>query len=225
MRRIIAMLGLAALPGLAAPGCLYDSDSRCGDNQSFDGTRCVCSEGFGLVNATCQACGDHAVGSADGCTCETGYMRLTTDGPCEADTALGEPCASDADCTEARYPYCRIEADGGYCTSSGCTTYADCVGDYGCNTRETPSFCERPPSGLGTPCTSSTECADFAAPYCETVIAHSCLVNDCKVDPNKCHGDWVCCDIALLSQSLCMPPSELTDGACPGGGTLVPRGG
>jgi hypothetical protein len=32
----------------------------------------------------------------------------------------------------------------------------------------------------------------------------------------------VCCDIGLLGQSLCLPPSELMDGNCPAGGTLVP---
>jgi hypothetical protein len=214
-----------ALHGVLAPGCLFDPDDRCGESQAYDGTRCVCAEGLSLVDGQCARCGEHAVGSAEGCACEAGYVRLTTDGPCEADAALGRACTADADCTDTRYPSCRVEAGGGYCTSSGCSTYADCVGDWACNTRETPSFCERPPSGLGTPCTSSADCSTFAASHCESVIAGTCLVNECSSDPDKCHGDWVCCDIGLLSQSLCMPPSELSDGNCPGGGTLIPRGG
>ena len=85
--------------------------------------------------------------------------------------------------------------------------------------------CDPPATGDGSglPCTSDDDCAGQTASYCETVSAHACLVNDCAPDPSKCQGDWVCCDIALLTQSLCLPPDELEDGACPAGGTIVPR--
>ena len=82
---------------------------------------------------------------------------------------------------------------------------------------------EHPPSGLGQACSLSDECAGNQASYCETVVAKSCVVNDCAPDPNRCYGDWLCCDIGLLGQSLCIPPSELEDGNCPAGGSLVPR--
>jgi hypothetical protein len=212
---------------LATPACLVDLDDRCGENQRYDSDQanCRCDAGFELVGTTCVACGENEIGSADGCVCDAGFSRATPDANCEKLAGLGQECASDADCGDERYGHCRLETGGapGYCTTPDCATSADCPGDYGCNTRETPTFCEHPPQGLGVPCTSSSECDGNVASYCETVSAHACLVNDCKPDPNKCHGDWVCCDIGLLSQSLCIPPSELEAGNCPVGGMLIPR--
>jgi hypothetical protein len=84
-------------------------------------------------------------------------------------------------------------------------------------------FCERAPEGLGERCEASADCEDFEANYCEALVEQACVVADCASDPNVCHGDWVCCDISLVMASLCVPPSELQDGACPAGGTLVSR--
>lgn len=214
---------------LLAPGCLVDLDDRCGDNQRYDAQQgtCTCQAGYALVGNSCTACAENEVGSPDGCVCAEGFVRPTPEAVCEPLAGLGQECASDAECGDERYPHCRLEpaADAGYCTSIDCSSGEDCPTDFGCNSRATPSFCEMPPSGLGKACSSSAECEGYTAQYCETVVAHSCVVNDCAPDPNKCHGDWVCCDIALLSQSLCIPPSELEDGNCPAGGSLVPRGG
>ncbi|HEX2679105.1 MAG TPA: hypothetical protein VHM19_20790, partial [Polyangiales bacterium] len=106
-----------------------------------------------------------------------------------------------------------------------CKSSADCdtTVDYACNDRVSPSFCERPPRGLGTSCASDADCAGFTASYCEALSSHVCLVNECKADPDRCHGDWACCDIALLGGSICVPPSEVMNGMCPAGGTLIPR--
>jgi hypothetical protein len=51
-----------------------------------------------------------------------------------------------------------------------------------------------------------------------------CLKSDCKADPSVCPGDWACCDIALLGNSLCLPPAELSAGECPAGGHLITGG-
>ncbi|MDF3067761.1 MAG: hypothetical protein K0R38_3362 [Polyangiaceae bacterium] len=221
-RGVFLALGGAA----AAQGCLVDLDDRCGKNQHYDASSevCVCDAELAREGGECVRCGANETGSADGCVCVEGFSRANAESACEAGAVLGEPCEIDADCGEG-YDHCALEpgAEAGYCTASGCSTEADCPTDYGCNTRPSPTYCERPPQGLGTPCTSGDDCAGFEASYCETVSAQACLVNDCAPDPDKCHGDWVCCDIGLLSQSLCIPPSELEDGNCPVGGKLVPR--
>ena len=220
----------ALLIPLAAPllpACLVDLDNRCGENQHYDAEQsiCACDGDFALAGNVCERCGEHETGSPDGCVCAEGFSRATPDAACEELAGLGQECVTDVDCGEAGFSYCYLGAGGepGYCTAPDCSSAADCPTDYGCNTRETPAFCERPPSGLGIACTSSDDCAGNAASYCETVSAHACLVNDCKPDPSKCHGDWVCCDIGLLSQSLCIPPDQLENGSCPAGGTLIPR--
>ena len=215
------------LLGLLAPACLVDLDNRCGANQHYDAEQaiCACNTDFELIGTTCVACAENETSSPDGCVCAEGFSQASPDAECEPLAGLAQDCKSDADCGDERYGYCHLEsgASAGYCTAPDCTTFEDCPTDFACNTRQTPSFCEVPPDGLGQACSSSDDCAGHTASYCETVVAKSCVVNDCAPDPNKCHGDWVCCDIALLSQSLCIPPNELEDGACPAGGTIVPR--
>lgn len=222
----VAFTSIALSVLLVAPACLVDLDDRCGEHQRYDAEAevCLCEADYARQGDACVRCGENEVSAADGCVCAEGFSRPGAGEACEAASALGEPCASDADCGE-RYDHCALAEDAkeGYCTASGCSTEADCPTDFGCNTRRSPSFCERPPEGLGTPCTSADDCAGFEASYCESVSAGVCLVNDCAPNPDKCHGDWVCCDIGLLSQSLCIPPSELEDGNCPAGGQLVPR--
>jgi hypothetical protein len=211
--------------GAVVSSCLYDPDDRCGPNQRFDGVECVCEDGNGRVDNECVACDEHEVGNATGpCSCAEGYVRVADGAPC-TEVSMGDDCTSDNDCPGQDFGHCHLEGDAGYCTASECTPGADeCPGDYACNDRASPSFCERPPTGLGTPCTSSDDCAEFEASYCETVAEQACLVADCAADPSRCHGDWVCCDLAILSTSLCLPPSELdSSGACPYGGTLVTR--
>lgn len=220
-------LGVPILAGLLLPACLVDLEDRCGKHQRYDAEQaiCVCDGDYALVGNECQPCAENEVGSSDGCVCAEGFARPTPDAACEELAGLGQECGSDDACGDASYGYCRIEVpeEPGYCTATECSTSEDCPTDYGCNTRQAPSFCERPPLGLGQACSSSDDCAGNVASYCETVVARSCVVNDCAPDPSKCHGDWLCCDIALLSQSLCIPPSELEDGNCPAGGVLVPR--
>jgi hypothetical protein len=206
-------------------GCLVDPDRPCGDDQTPDAGSCQCEDGYGLVDNRCVACGEHEVGSAEGCGCEDGYVRPVADGACEKAEHLGAPCTSDAECVDPKYAHCQLDGDAGYCTRADCESSEDCevTLDWACNTHAAPSFCERPPSGIGKSCTSSDECEGFEASYCEALSAHACLVNECKDAPEICHGDWVCCDLAIISTSLCIPPGELVDGACPVGGTLIER--
>jgi len=229
-RNASARLCALILPLAAAwltPACLVDLDDRCGEHQRYDAelAHCVCSGDYALAGNQCVACGENETGSADGCVCVDGFSRATPEAACAELAGLGQGCESDAQCGDADYGYCYIETEGatGYCTAPDCSTGADCPTDYGCNTRHSPAFCERPPQGLGQKCSSSADCEGNVASYCETVQEHACVVNDCKPDPNKCHGDWVCCDIGLLSQSLCVPPTALEDGNCPVGGTLILR--
>jgi hypothetical protein len=214
---------LALLALLSA--CYVDPDQRCGDHQEYDGMRCICADGYGLVGTECLKCGKHEEGSLSGCACSEGYLRLTAEGPCEEAGGLGTECAKDADCLDARYPHCRAADDGGYCTKLDCETSDDCDTsvDYACNTREDPSFCERPPAGLGTMCTDTADCDGFAADFCESIVSKVCLPGGCKENAEQCHGDWVCCDITVLGNSICIPPAELESGACPAGGTLIER--
>jgi len=178
-----------------APSCLVDLDNRCGEHQHYDADNayCACDSDFALQGNTCVHCGENEIGSTAGCVCLEGFSRSTPGAACAELAGLGQECQGDADCGDVNYPYCYLDAGGaaGYCTAPDCKTAADCPTDYGCNTREIPAFCERPPQGLGDPCKSSADCAGNVASYCETVQAHACLVNDCKPDPNKCHGDWV----------------------------------
>ena len=220
-----ALFATSLVSAAVATACLVDPDQRCGPNQEYDGKRCICTDGYGLVDNACVKCGKHEQGSLAGCACSDGYVRKTPDGKCEELDELGAACASDDDCIDPAYGYC-AHADGdGYCTSADCSASADCetAADYSCNAYQTPSFCERPPTGLGTSCTSSDDCAGFAAGYCEVISEHVCLVGGCKDDPTLCHGAWVCCDIPVLSNSICVPQTSLADGACPAGGTLIAR--
>ncbi len=220
---ILPLLGLA-LANFAVGACLVDVDQPCGSHQVLRGSRCECESDYGLVGNACIKCSENEVGSLDGCQCAPGFGRSNAAVPCEPTAALGEPCTVDSDCAAPAFSYCAPVAGGGYCTLPDCSASAECTNDYSCNLRGSPSFCERPPVGAGVSCQSSAECVDFEASYCETVLAHACLKNDCKADPDVCPGDWVCCDVQLIGESLCLPPAELGGaGECPGGGTLIPR--
>jgi hypothetical protein len=207
---------------LLAASCLYDPNEPCGEHQELVDNACVCVDGYGLVAEACLKCPRGEVGNPLGpCACSEGMSRSPENGRCGE--ALGQACSSDLECTEPS-PTCHgIEASG-YCTLSGCRPGKDdCPGDFACNDREGEPFCERPPSGLGASCDASEDCRGFEASYCESLSEHACLVEGCAENLDRCHGDWVCCDIALLGASLCIPPNELEDGACPVGGTLISR--
>jgi hypothetical protein len=206
------------------PSCLVDPERRCGAHPVLQGELCACETGYGLTGNQCLACGEHEVGSLSGCECAPGFGRTDPTLPCTATDALGQACSADSGCSDALFDYCASADQNGYCTRPDCQSSADCSNDYSCNTRGARSFCQRPPTGFGTACQSTADCAGFEASYCEALSSHSCLLNGCKADPSECPGDWSCCDIALLGQALCLPASELSNGQCPAGGTLIPGG-
>jgi hypothetical protein len=217
---VLRRINIALIPAMVS-GCLYDSATRCDSHQSVEDDVCVCDEGFALVDGFCVACGVNEVASSEGCECEPGFARADSDDECAPLSGIGEECEEDLDCTNPEFALCERTGSTNYCTSA-CVSSEQCPGEFSCRPTAMGGFCERPPTGLGTACMDD-ECDGFEASYCETVVSQSCVVNDCKVDPERCHGDWVCCDIGLLSESLCIPPGDLEDGKCPAGGTLIAR--
>ena len=206
-------------------GCLV-SESKCVENQEFSDElvrRCVCKVGFVVApdGDSCIACGENEVAVAGECQCEEGYGRTSADGACEEVAAgtpvLGGRCAADDECFDP-YGYC-VSAEGdGYCSSTGCSSNADCEAEWTCTEDSDLSFCRRPPTGLGEACGSSDDCRDFEASYCEMVQSKACQEAGCgKGVP--CHADWACCDYtAFFGTTLCIPPSGLeAGGECPGG--------
>lgn len=102
-RRAIWVLGAL---GLMAPGCLLDTDDRCGPNQELleyaeKSERCVCVAGTAYDAATksCKVCGDNETASAAGCVCNTGFIRATATAPCtELPADVVKPTGQDDSC-------------------------------------------------------------------------------------------------------------------------------
>ena len=224
VRRISALGMLLAFSSLLVlSSCLYDSSDRCDADQSYDSNAglCVCTGNTiaGTLpngNPGCAACAEHEFASNDACVCEEGYQRPTPEGACTlVPDALGLPCTSDADCTDATYDTCHLLDDSsGYCTNTGCAQ-GECTGGYACDTLASPTYCVRPPSGAGQPCGSDEDCAGTEATWCETFVSHVCYVQGCAVDGNDCPG-MQCCDLAVASggavkKTICVEP-----GTCKG---------
>jgi len=210
VRRISALGMLVAFSSLlGVSSCLYDSSDRCDPEQQYDRSAgiCVCT-GHTVV-------GTNPDGSP-GCVCEEGYLRPTPDAACEpAPDALGLPCESDAQCTDATYNTCHELEDGsGYCTNVDCTQ-GSCNGGYACDTAATPSYCVRPREGEGKACTSQEDCAGTEATFCETFQSKVCYVEGCALDGNDCPGKE-CCDLAGPSGGLIKKTICVDVGTCPG---------
>ncbi|HEX7477713.1 MAG TPA: hypothetical protein VF331_07895 [Polyangiales bacterium] len=98
-----------------------DTNQRCSEHQEYDGTRCICATGYGLMGNQCVQCAAHEVGSLTGCACAAGYVRASDTSPCEASAALGKACTTEKDCaSDAKHAHCQTDVDGNYCTHSGC---------------------------------------------------------------------------------------------------------
>lgn len=207
----------AALVIAGLGGCLYDPDDVCGANQEVRSGVCECiasavpaEDGDG-----CAPCGPDEVAAGTACACRDGYARAGEDEPCEPVPAgLGAACTpGGVACSGEDDSYCRATAEtSGYCTSSGCATSADCPTGYACAQDGELTFCKRPPTGQGTACDSSADCAGYEATYCETFQAHICLVPGCTLSPDSCHEGWECCDLSTLGldETLCVE-----EGSCP----------
>ncbi|MEY2935134.1 MAG: hypothetical protein RL033_5883 [Pseudomonadota bacterium] len=126
--------------GLVVPGCLLDSDDRCGPNQELveyakESERCVCAAGFGFdatING-CKACGDNEMASNAGCLCIAGYARNSAADACAPSTVplpTGQdtPCTTAADCAGFEASYCDNFVSFS-CLVPGCTVSPDNCSD------------------------------------------------------------------------------------------------
>jgi hypothetical protein len=197
--------------GLLGAGCIYDEDDPCSPNQVRweNSSLCVCAEGTAYTAEGCVPCGEHALASPSGCVCEAGYARTLPTDPClEIPADIGMACTSDAECPSLAFPHCQLGTLGGYCTTTGCTSDADCTGGYACNLGGAPPFCQRPPVGAGRPCTSDAECAGTEATFCDVFVSFSCLVSACTIEPNNCFAGMECC--AFGPTTICIPEGLCT---------------
>jgi len=216
-------LVLAAL-GSAFTACLYDPDHRCGPDQILTEGQCACAPGTAISadghSCVVMACADrpHRVVRPDSCDCEYGYDLNPDTDECDL-SPIGQPCPQDGStCAQLdpRFPMCVGTGSDSYCTSQGCSLPSECLGGYLCDTRITPSFCARPPSGLTYPCKTQQDCASYQASHCETVQGFICLIPNCNLTNDDCPATWHCCDFSALSgmgfpPSMCIP----VDNDCP----------
>lgn len=212
-RRRAALL-CSALVSVLVGGCFYDSDERCDSTQRFDEAAgvCICREGSVPGAHGCVSCGEHESAQGDSCLCVEGYARPAEGGACALiPDALGAECDPAAPACDARYPTCHASSDAsGYCTTE-CVSSADCSGGFACDTTKSPSYCQRPPLGVGQKCTTSADCASFEATYCESIQSHVCLVQGCTKAPNSCFPGNDCCDLTSVGlPTVCVPT-----GTCP----------
>lgn len=209
-------LGISSiLLGPIATGCVYDPNARCEERtELYNDAKCICSDGFAFTEMGCVRCGRHEVASVAGCVCETGFSRESPAAACveEPITGQGERCDPDqSDCPDPAFAYCQVSADGsGYCTQSDCETDADCEGDYVCTTEAAPSYCRRPPTGVGQPCSSGEDCQEYEATYCEAFVSRICLVQGCSPEANDCFPGNDCCDLSGfgIQTTICVPEGE-----------------
>lgn len=191
-------------------GCLYDPADRCGPHERLsDGDTCVCEADAVVVGHACAPCPTGEVVVGEACACADGLVRDPATRACVAAPAgQGAACSASVPCATDTDPLCTA---AGYC-SRACTTPGDCVGGYACDLGAATPYCVRPPTGLQTPCATSADCAGFEASYCETVVAHVCLVAGCVVGGDDCFVGWSCCDLTSvgIATTLCVP-----EGQCP----------
>lgn len=208
-RKVPHLFALALLPLLLNPGCVYDPDDRCDANQQLEGELCVCVEGTVLVDGHCVECAENAHVAGTSCACDAGFVATTT-GECVA-TALGAACVPEgAPCADPTYSTCIAAEDGGYCSLLGCASAEDCPAPFACDTAADPTFCRRPPTGLGAPCATNDDCSGLEASYCEALQSHSCQVADCSTAAD-CFIGWGCCDLTPFGlPTMCVP-----EGSCP----------
>ena len=203
-------LSLFALLGAMPSACTYNASDRCGPHQvMYENLRCVCDAQSAPTDTGCVLCTADEVPSSTGCTCKPGYTKPGAGGVCApTPMGLGTACDANTPCTDPKFAHCEAGADGkGYCTDTGCSSSADCTGGYACDAQVTPSICRRPPVGAGVSCTSDADCAGTEATYCDTFLAHSCLVQGCSVTPDNCFSGSECCDLTMfgIPKPICIP--------------------
>ncbi len=167
--------------------------------------------------------------SLGGCLVDPGapcgdWLRETESGACVCPAGLsplGNACVADdpaPDESSAADPECTA---GSACE---CQSSRDCPGGELCDTLGS-GRCAPAPSGLGNTCTASADCASGEATFCDLFATRSCQVQGCLELMGVCPGDYICCNYAILSTSLCIPADSSPDGGCPAPGQRVMRSG
>jgi hypothetical protein len=157
-----------------------------------------------LVDAD-EPCGDELQPAAGGaCVCPEGTRLL--EGKCVASEASASTNSTSC-------------AAGERCE---CTSSSDCPTGELCDTFGS-GRCMAAPAGLGNACTNSADCAGGEATYCDSYSTRTCVVQGCKELGGVCPGDFLCCEYAIISTSLCVPPATAPGGQCPAPGSLVLR--
>ena len=215
MRIVISRAAWLALAAAIVGGCIYDEDARCGPHMVVsDIDACVCEEGYVLVGKECITCPEHEVVQGSGCVCAEGYERLSEGSACSLrpESGPGADC-SVAECTDPAFETC-VNAPNGdqYCTSRDCASTADCPETFACVTSAQGSFCQRSPTGIGSPCASDDDCQGYEATFCETLISHACLVQGCSLSQDDCFEGWECCDVTSYGMPI---PICIPEGNCP----------
>lgn len=189
-----------------AGGCVL-GDDVCGPNQvhNAEAATCLCDSTSIEASNGCTPCASDEVVKAGKCACPEGMAK--NDGVCKAsESGLGKACSPTVACDDPAFPTC---SDKGYCTAS-CATSANCGGDFTCATWEASPYCKRFPTGVGASCSSSVDCAENDATYCETLQTHSCVAT-CDPTKNDCADGTGCCDLSVFGlTAMCVPV-----GACP----------
>lgn len=202
--------------------CVYDSSDRCDADQRYDPPSglCVitCDEAANRIPGErgCVACGEHEQAEHGVCNCVQGYRRPGAGAACAAvPEALGAACLKDQDCVDGSFGSCHLLDDGtGYCTSEGCTQSSDCSAGYGCNSKASPAFCQRPPRGAGASCSSDVDCAGTEATFCESFQSRACFVEGCSLTVDDCFPGQECCDLTGPSFGLYKKQICVDRGSC-----------
>jgi hypothetical protein len=223
--RWLTLFGSASLITLWVPSCLYDDSKPCGDDLKFDGDveRCVCPEGSIYSPTGCIKCGEHAIVQGAACVCDEGYAQAS-DGSCQevvtgsgGSSTTGSTTGSTA--TTSGGGESGGGGEGGESADDGTTTETatsttsttgstpECTINDDCETTE---ICDagvcRPPTGWGAACTTSDDCADFEAGFCDA-YQHTCTVSDCTSSPKTCPAGFDCCDLSAIPDYaiMCIP--------------------
>ena len=226
-RRSCWLQWMALSYALVLGGCIVSGD-RCDAHQvkiEEDGfLLCVCepdaapnSSGVG-----CTPCGENREVQNGVCACKAGFVPNSDGNGCVA-SDIGAPCDAEGGCTDS-FPYCVADKTQPYCSSTGCSSSADCAGGWTCEVSNDTRYCRKPITGLGVQCTSNDHCAGFEANYCENIQTHTCILQGCAVRDVVCPSEWLCCDYSALlgaALSTCISPSQVVSGACPQGGKQV----
>lgn len=197
---MIVVAGLLVL----ASACIVDPDQRCGPNQTlseFETCECNAASIWNTDQTECVPCRWDEVRVGSKCACRDGYVRHADGVRCEVDFAAGQPPpdAPPPAMTEVPETQDLSCADHGEC---GTNEYCRPIGDA--------AQCSAVPTGMGEPCESDQDCADYDATHCQT-FGKVCLVSQCSMAPDDCPPDWGCCDLSTYGlDNVCVPV-----GTCP----------